>query len=224
MMKLICKQCGKPINTKDITNGKSYHGMCMLEKIKEGSKVRIKESPYISIVKGDIGEVIKLDSELRLVYLSTGGFLLPFHRHDVELFEEEQDLRDLIKVGYRVAMRNGETNICKNHHKISEHQNKDLTHKTDGEMFDIVKIERPCECGNEWILVWKREEKLYTLQCPLTERMLRVINGKCQWQHKKNYEQTKNANHLSKYRFTQDELDSLPFQEIIKHLDKKEVK
>lgn len=102
-----------------------------------------------------------------------------FYEGDLELIN--QDLRELLQVGYKVEYK-----FC-NPHKmtieigneeylalIKKHVNQDLI-DSEEDIFTINAIYRPKYNGlkpMEWVLVWERGEKLFTLQCPITNEYL----------------------------------------------------
>lgn len=172
---------------------------------------------YESIKVGRVYEGRRL-SKYGIELNNGKGSWLYMYDHEVELIEEEQDLREMLKIGYKVGdeysfdIIDSENSI--HYYKIMfDRELHNHRYK-----ISIDEIYRPKYNGiktvfnPEWELVWKRKEELYTLQCPITNEYLykNQLNEYC-WE-------------IAGETFTQKEIDDLPNQDLIKTLVKKEYK
>ena len=153
----------------------------------------------------------------------------------------KQDLRDLLQVGYKVGYRK-----CNEHGSLKQISNEEyldlIKSYTDqnlidveDDVFTINTIYRPKYNGvkpMEWVLSWERKEELFTLELPNTSvgnRFLlsNIKNNNYEFNHisiNPKHVIKKTRNNTYRIRFTQQEIDNLPNQELIKALVKKEVK
>lgn len=146
-----------------------------------------------------------------------------------------QDLRELLKVGYKVKVSGTALGYINLH--ISEHQLEVLTKDYNDELkcigyesMLVKSIHRPKYNGiksigkPEWELVWERKEELYTLSLPnncFGRKYLGVdLEKPTKYGFYKLSSSSKQANSLTR-QFTQKEIDNLPNQDFIKTLDKK---
>jgi hypothetical protein len=134
-----------------------------------------------------------------------------------ELTLIEPDLRELLQVGYMYITTDDKFLVDNIDVLYFVKRSRDKNLKGLDFWKDIIAIYKPKYNGlklMEWELIWERKEpkeKLYTLQCPITDEYLY-------------------RNQLNEYvweiigtNFTQKEIDSLPNQDFIKSLDKKPV-
>lgn len=143
------------------------------------------------------GEFIKLD-----------GALWGWHEDWFELADKPFTQEDL-EVGMLVEFKYGDI------HDINSETSARMSRKAES----IVAIYRPTETGFE--RVWTRPEpKLYTLEVPDNKSDVRFYNqvGYKDYLFSNSF-QTK----IYKTQFTQEEIDNLPNQDLIKVLIKKEV-
>ncbi|QIK56636.1 DUF1642 domain-containing protein [Erysipelothrix sp. HDW6A] len=161
--------------------------------------------------------------------VSENGMCLWLKENELELINP--DLRDLLQVGYKVDLKYDNGLIAKGYdvndsmlYALKRGFDCYLNNNKLGDK--ITAIYKPKHNGvkpMEWVLVWEREkEKLYTLELPNNNHKHKYyrhhFNG--------NYNFNKGLiNDASvKCMFTQEEIDNLPNQELIKSLVKKEIK
>ena len=199
-------------------------------KFKVGDKVKFT---YTSLVGRGTIRIVD-NSFLPYQVVSENGSCWWLKENELELIKP--DLRDLLQVGYKVEYK-----FC-NPHKmtieigneeylalIKKNVNQDLI-GSEEDIFTINAIYRPKYNGlkpMEWVLVWEREEELFTLELPNCKHSKRylcvMVDDKNVYRFSKlNPNVNRQHNHLK--CFTQQEIDNLPNQELIKALVKKEVK
>ena len=165
-----------------------------------------------------------------------------FEEQDLEHIKE--DLRDLLQVGYKVhyeVFREDDLEVVlKGNNEFNSNlmggeqllwAKEYLSDCLENECCKIIEIYLPKYNGvkpMEWVLIWEREEeKLYTLELPNCKHSKRylcvMVDDKNVYRFSKlNPNVNRQHNHLK--CFTQQEIDNLPNQELIKALVKKEVK
>lgn len=148
---------------------------------------------------------------------------------------EDNDLRDLLKVGYKVKTTATQA-IIKNQTELNDvkrnfNENLDLRDNSIG----LIAIYRPKYNGvkpMEWELVWERKEPKYYLRSWIEDDGYILDSVFKSEENYLNFNVDSKTLFIadckdigsSKTQFTQEEIDNLPNQDFIKTLVKEEVK
>ena len=186
---------------------------------------------------GEIYQMKEIDSNSYCLSALNNQYMYvspSFLRKNFEKVEED-DLRDLLKVGYMYTTTDDKYYVSNlyNLHFAKEKRDKNL--KGLGIWKDIIAIHKPKYNGikpMEWELVWERKEPKYYLRS-LVDADAYVLDGVSESvDNYLNFNADIKILFISDYfesgaiqtKFTQEEIDNLPNQEFIKTLVKEEVK
>ena len=186
---------------------------------------------------GEIYQMKEIDSNSYCLSALNNQYMYvspSFLRKNFEKVEED-DLRDLLKVGYMYTTTDDKYYVSNlyNLHFAKEKRDKNL--KGLGIWKDIIAIHKPKYNGikpMEWELVWERKEPKYYLRSWIDEEgniLEDVFESEYNYLNfgtddKTLFFSSNFENGIIQTQFTQEEIDELPNQEFIKTLVKEEIR